>query len=53
MTAILRFLEQGGSIAFFGGIPFSHPVRENCSIEPEQDAYSRQLYLGSFFQIEY
>ncbi len=52
-TAIHRFLEQGGSIAFFGGMPFSRPVREDGYVEPEQDAYSRQLYLGPFFQIEY
>ncbi|HEY5003819.1 MAG TPA: hypothetical protein VII61_11740, partial [Ktedonobacteraceae bacterium] len=52
-TAIHRFLEHGGSIAIFGGMPFSRPVREDGYIEPEQDAYSRQLYLGPFFQIEY
>ena len=52
-TAIHRFLEQGGSIAIFGGMPFSRPVREDGYVEPEQDAYSKQLYLGPFFQIEY
>ncbi len=50
-TAILRFLKQGGAIAFFGGMPFTRPVREDGSIEPEQDAYSKQLHLGPFFEI--
>ncbi len=48
---IVHFLKQGGSIAFFGGMPFTRPVREDGSIEPEQDAYSKQVYLGPFFQI--
>ena len=50
-TAILHFLQRGGSIACFGGMPFTRPVREDGSIEPEQDTYSRQLYLGPFFEI--
>lgn len=52
-NATLRFLEQGGSIACFGGMPFTRPVREDGSIEPEQDVYCKQLDLGPFFQIEY
>src|SRR5579862_1400652 len=35
---LLRFLEAGGNLALFGGMPFSCPVREDGEIEPEQDA---------------
>ena len=50
-TSLHRFLERGGHIAFFGGMPFACPVTDTGEIEPEQDAYTRQLYLGPFFQI--
>src|SRR5262249_51525964 len=40
-----------GNIALFGGMPFAHPVNEDGEAEPEQDAYTRQLYLGPFFQV--
>src|SRR5262249_8650194 len=49
--AILRFLERGGNIAIFGGMPFACPVNDRGEVEPEQDAYTRQIYLGPFFQI--
>lgn len=50
-NALRRFLEKGGHIAFFGGMPFARPVTDAGEIEPEQDAYTRQLYLGPFFQV--
>lgn len=49
--ALLRFLEAGGNLAIFGGMPFAHPVNEAGAIEPEQDVYTRQLFLGPFFQL--
>lgn len=50
--ALLRFLEGGGHLALFGGMPFSRPVTEAGEVEPEQEAYTRQLSLGPFFRIE-
>lgn len=50
-NAILAFLQRGGNLAIFGGMPFARPVRADGTIEPEQDAYTRQLYLGPFFAI--
>ncbi|HVU67076.1 MAG TPA: beta-galactosidase [Ktedonobacteraceae bacterium] len=49
--ALLRFLENGGNLAIFGGMPFARPVDEDGKPEPEQDAYTRQIFLGPFFQI--
>ncbi|MBV9229063.1 MAG: hypothetical protein JOZ18_07095, partial [Chloroflexi bacterium] len=49
--SVLRFLEGGGNIAIFGGMPFACPVNESGEVEPEQDAYTRQIYLGPFFQV--
>ncbi len=49
--ALLRFLEGGGNIVIFGGMPFARPVNEGGEVEPEQDAYTRQVYLGPFFQL--
>ena len=49
--ALLNFLEAGGNLAIFGGMPFSRPVDDAGEIEPEQDAYTRQIFLGPFFQI--
>src|SRR5579884_298870 len=48
--ALLRFLENGGNIALFGGMPFARPVNEDGTVEPEQDTYTRQVYLGPFFR---
>lgn len=50
-SSVLRFLEAGGNLAIFGGMPFARPVDSEGSIEPEQDAYTRQLFLGPFFQV--
>jgi hypothetical protein len=50
--AIQTFLEGGGNLAVFGGMPFSRPVNEKGHAEPEQEAYTRALYLGPFFMIE-
>ncbi len=49
--AILRFLKGGGNIAMFGGMPFTRPVDGEGTIEPEQDCYTKQLYLGPVFQL--
>jgi hypothetical protein len=49
--ALLSFLEKGGNLAIFGGMPFACPVNEDGTIEPEQDAYTRQVYLGPFFRL--
>lgn len=49
--ALLHFLERGGNLAIFGGMPFAHPINDDGEIEPEQDAYTRQLHLGPFFQV--
>ncbi len=48
---LLRFLEGGGNMAIFGGMPFARMVNDDGEVEPEQDAYTRQLYLGPFFQV--
>jgi hypothetical protein len=50
-NAVLHFLERGGNIAIFGGMPFTRPVTEDGAVEPEQDTYTRQIYLGPFFQL--
>ncbi len=49
--ALSGFLERGGNLAIFGGMPFTCPVDDEGNIEPEQDAYLRQIYLGPFFQV--
>jgi hypothetical protein len=33
-------------------MPFTRPVRSDGTIEPEQQAYTDQLYLGPFFQLD-
>lgn len=50
--AILYFLEAGGNLAIFGGMPFTRPVNEQGTVEPEQQAYSDQLCLGPFFPLQ-
>ncbi|HET8844675.1 MAG TPA: beta-galactosidase [Ktedonobacteraceae bacterium] len=50
-NAILRFLESGKNLAVFGGMPFACPVTSDGQVEPEQDVYTRQIYLGPFFQV--
>lgn len=50
--AILRFLENGGNLVVFGGMPFTRPVRADGTIEPEQQTYTDQIYLGPFFQLD-
>jgi hypothetical protein len=49
--AILSFLERGGNLAIFGGMPFARPLDEEGRPEPEQDVFTRQIYLGPFFQV--
>lgn len=49
--ALLSFLESGGNLAIFGGMPFSRLVQTDGTVEPEQDTYTRQLYLGAFYRI--
>ncbi len=49
--AILHFLEGGGNCAILGGMPFSRPVTAAGTVEPEQDSYTRQLFLGPIFPI--
>jgi hypothetical protein len=51
-SAIRSFLEAGGNLVVFGGTPFTRPVRPDGTIEPEQQAYTDQLYLGAFFQLD-
>jgi hypothetical protein len=51
-SAILSFLEAGGNLVIFGGMPFTRPIRSGGSIEPEQQIYTDQLYLGPFFQLD-
>jgi hypothetical protein len=51
-SALLHFLEAGGNLVVFGGMPFTHPIRADGTIEPEQQAYTDQLYLGPFFQLD-
>jgi hypothetical protein len=48
---VLGFLKRGGNLAVFGGMPFTRPIDAEGNIEPEQDAYLRQIYLGPFFQV--
>jgi hypothetical protein len=50
--AILYFLEAGGNLAVFGGMPFTRPVNEQGMVEPEQQAYTDQLCLGPFFPLQ-
>ncbi len=50
--AILHFLEAGGNLAIFGGMPFTRPICFDGAIEPEQQAYSDQLLLGAFFPLD-
>ncbi len=50
-SAILRFLKEGGNIAMFGGMPFTQPIDTDGTIEPEQDSYTKQLYLGPVFEL--
>ena len=45
---VLTFLERGGNVAIFGGMPFSRPVTADGTVEPEQDSYTRALHLGLF-----
>ena len=49
--AVLSFLERGGNLAIFGGMPFTRPITADGYIEPEQDTYTRQIHLGPFFQL--
>src|SRR5689334_13641638 len=51
-NAILNFLEAGGNLVVFGGMPFTRPIRSDGSAEPEQQTYTDQLYLGPFFQLD-
>lgn len=51
-SALRSFLEAGGNLVVFGGMPFTRPVRADGTIEPEQQAYTDQLYLGAFFQLD-
>ncbi|WP_376794053.1 beta-galactosidase [Thermogemmatispora sp.] len=51
-NALLRFLERGGNLAIFGGMPFARPVTAAGEVEPEQDVYARQLGLGPFFPLD-
>jgi hypothetical protein len=51
-STILSFLEAGGNLVVFGGMPFTRPIRSEGSIEPEQQTYTDQLYLGPFFQLD-
>lgn len=50
-SALLSFLEAGKNLAIFGGMPFTRPLTSEGDIEPEQDVYTRQIYLGPFFQV--
>lgn len=49
--SLLRFLETGGNLAIFGGMPFICPVNEDGTIEPEQDSYTRQIHLGPYLPL--
>jgi hypothetical protein len=51
-NALLRFFETGGNLAIFGGMPFTHPIDADGTIEPEQQAYTDQLSLGPFFPLD-
>ncbi len=50
-SAILKYLQAGGNFAAFGGMPFLHPVAADGSVEPEQDSYTKQIFLGPVFQV--
>lgn len=50
-NATLKYLQAGGNFAAFGGMPFLHPVAADGSIEPEQDSYTKQIFLGPVFQV--
>jgi hypothetical protein len=51
-TAIMDLCRRGGNLAIFGGPPFAHPVRHDGTVEPETNAYSADLFLGSFVAID-
>ncbi len=51
-STILSFLEAGGNLVVFGGMPFTRPIRPDGNLEPEQQTYTDQLYLGPFFQLD-
>ncbi|HEX2913369.1 MAG TPA: beta-galactosidase [Chloroflexia bacterium] len=50
--SILRFLQRGGNLAVLGGVPFTRPVDPDYRVESEQQSYTRQLFLGPYFQVE-
>ena len=50
-NAILSYLQAGGNVAIFGGMPFLHPVSVDGSVEPEQDSYTKQIFLGPIFPV--
>ena len=50
-NAILSYLRDGGNFAAFGGMPFLHPISADGAIEPEQDSYTKQIFLGPVFQV--
>lgn len=49
--AILNFLKGGGNLVIMGGMPFSRPVDSNGQAESAQQSYTRELFLGPFFEI--
>src|SRR5882724_2846929 len=49
---IVRYLENGGNLAIFGGMPFKRPMRPDGSIEIEQQAYCTELFLGPHFPLQ-
>lgn len=47
-TAIIAYLQQGGSLISVGGAPFKRPVRDESGVwivESEQTAYHQELYI--------
>lgn len=50
--AILRYLERGGNLACFGGMPFTRPVTPDGQVEPEHEGYTSQLFLGPFYPLD-
>ncbi|GLV53730.1 hypothetical protein KDH_05820 [Dictyobacter sp. S3.2.2.5] len=50
--SLLEYLERGGNIAIFGGMPFTRPARADGSVESEQQAYAQQIYLGPSFALQ-
>ena len=40
-----------GNLAVFGGAPFVRPVRADGTVEEEQFAYTKELFLGPFFPL--